>query len=215
MTIHRAAAYLIRFDEAPAAPIVAAGENDDASVMEPLTPPQPEPPAPVAIEPLPPQRTEEEILAEAEAGFAERLAMERESFDQRLRDERARWVHEQGERLGRALLRSQEEAMRALRDELTRILSPFVSREIVERVADDVIAAMRLALANEDAPALSVSAPKDLLERIETTLKSENVSIKAQESEQVDAHVAFAATIVESRLQDWISQLSKERDASR
>ena len=212
MTIHRAAAYLVRFDEAPAAPNVAAGENDDASGMEPLTRP---PPEAVAIEPLPPQRTEVDILAEAEAGFAERLARESETFEQRLRDERARWAREHGERLGRALLRSQEDAMRALRDELTNILSPFVSREIVERVTYDLIAAMRLAFANEDAPALCVSAPKDLLERIETTLKAENVSIKAQESEQVDAHVAFAATIVESRLQDWISRLSKERDASR
>jgi flagellar biosynthesis/type III secretory pathway protein FliH len=159
MTIHSAAVYLVRFDQPPSAPAATAGANDDAPEIEPLaaSPPPPDEPPP------PPARSEEEILAEAETKFKAALVQEREAFERRLEEERARWVKEQGEALGREFARSQEQSMTALRADVARILSPFVSREIVDRVLEDLIAAMRRGLANEESPLVSVSAPRDLL----------------------------------------------------
>lgn len=208
MTIHPAAAYLIRFD-APAPPAPAEfGANNDAPVLEALFTPAPA----FEIAPPPePLRSEEEIRAEAEAKFLEALEKERESFEQRLRDERARWAAEQAEAVTRKLMRAHEDAMASLRGDITRILCPFLSREIVDNVVDDLIIAVRQGLSNESAPAVTVTAPKDLLEKIQQMLKAENIAVAARESDHVDAHVAFASTIVESRLGEWIGKLSAQK----
>lgn len=211
MTVHRAAAYLIRFDEPPSPPPppVAVVANDDAPAIEVLY--SPPPPAAVEEEPLPPRRSEEEIYAEAEAKFAATLDDERQAFERRLKEERERWVAEQSEKLRRLLTRAFDDAMTGLRSDLTRILCPFVSREIADQVLDDLVAAARKGLSGENAAAVTISGPRDLLEKLEAALNADNITMASQESNEVDAQVAFASTIVESRLSEWIGRLSNEK----
>ena len=205
MTIHRAAAYLTRFDDAPPPSSVRMGENDDAPTLAailPLTPPEPPPE---------PQPSAEEVLAEAEARFAETLDAEREAFAARLREERERWTTEQAELLNQKVALAFEAAIRSIRADVARVLCPFVSQAIADRTADELVAALRDGLANENDAVVSINAPRDLLEKVEAAMKRDAITIAAQEADTVDARIVFASTIVETSLGDWIARLSSER----
>lgn len=203
MTIHQAAAYLIRFDSPPSTPLTA-GANDDAPALESLHPE----PALLEIPSPEPQRSEEEIRAELELEFTRKLEVEREAFARCLSDERERWATEQADALSRHISTAHETAIIALRADLTRTLYPFLSRAIADRVLDDLVSSVRQGFARENPAAITISAPKDLLEKIEPALKAENIAITALEATTVDARVAFCATTVETCLGDWINRLS-------
>lgn len=205
MTIHDVSAYLTRFDAPP--PIIVG----DAAV-EPASLPEDEGGAPEAP---PPPIDADKLRAEMEAEFSAALAAEQESFARKLQEARERWIVAEAEALRNAVTQSLEAAIESLRADLARILTPFVSREIAQRALDETIASVRQALANEHAPAIQVSGPSDLLDRISAALSADNVVLSLSEREGVDARVTFASTTIETRLGDWMRRLSNERASDR
>jgi len=206
-TIRAVAAYLTRFDAPPTA-MALDEEGDDALSLESLF----EPPAQIAAEPAPePQVSREEIAAECEAKHVAAIEAARAEFELRLQSARERWAREQAEALSAQLARALNSAFETLRGDIARILSPFVAREIMARVMDDLVTTLRMGLSIGGATMMEIRGPKDLIENMKSALSDENVALTLHESDEVDAQVTFSSTTVETSLIDWMKRLSDER----
>jgi len=211
--IHDVADYLTRFDAPPTA-MALKDEDDVASSIESLleTPERFISDAEPEAEPLP---SREEIIADCEAKHESALAAERAEFETRMKNEREAWTTNQAQVVSRQLMSALNLSFERLRSDIARILSPFVAEKIMTRVSADLISVLQAGLANADAPAMEINGPRDLLEKIETALAETNIALNLLESDDVDAHVTFASTIVETSLGEWISRLSNERGDER
>lgn len=215
-SIRSVSAYLLRFDD-PAPGFVAHGmaefEAAPVEAFDPETPlfefaelepePDPEPePAAVDIDAL--RRAFEE---EREAA----LQTQQAAHEEALRLARAQWAETQANVLSERMAESLATAFEQLRSDVARILAPFVAREIEELACEDLIEATRRALADEQAPAIRVEGPKDLIERLSQTLGSVQASVSLIETEGVDVQIDLAHARLETRLDAWMRRLSESR----
>lgn len=205
MTIHNVSAYLQSF-EAVAAPFSpspsdAEGRPDAAPVASPA-------------ETMPLAEVEAMRLALEEA-FEMRLQQEREAHEEALRFARAQWTRSEADALGERLSQALNAGIAALRADVARIITPFVSHAIAERSLDDFVHAIRRAIAGEHGALVTISGPEDLVARIGDKLEADRVAIRKAPSAAIDVAADLAEARIETRLGAWMRRLKQmERDAS-
>lgn len=205
MTIRAAALYLMSFDAPPPlappaeiAPIQPTGQTICV-------------PDAIALAGSGESETrEQEIHAALEQEFNIALEAERAGLADRLRVERDKWTSEQAETLGRQVTRELDVALENLRTDVATILTPFISEQISNRVLEELIAAVRAGLSDEESPAIEMAGPRDLLEKISGALADESLRIKRHENDAIDVRVAFGSTMVETCLGQWMAQFAIE-----
>lgn len=202
MTIYDAASYLTRFD-APAPIALPQQEAVDAAIEFET--------ADLRQEDMTAEAEREAMRIELEAQLRAALQEERQAYEQRLQAARAQWTSQTAEEFSQRMCRAFDAAFDALREDVSAILTPFVSREIAAQALDETIMAARAALADENAPAISLRGPKDLLDKMRESLNSAKIAMAAQESDDVDLSVDMSKTRIETRLGDWMRRLSDER----
>jgi hypothetical protein len=216
MLIHDVSAYLMRFDApTPSPPEVdldveaLLASSVEGLIDAPLDAPSEQPfiPEEPAIDP-------QALREQLETEFAASLAAEREAHEANLRLAREQWVEQEAEAIGQRLTQALDFAIESLRDDVARVLSPFVSREIGETALDELITSVRRAIANESAPALSVCGPKDLVAKISLALGND-VALHVVEGDSVDVTVDLSPIRIETRLEEWMRLLSEEGNHDR
>jgi hypothetical protein len=219
MTLRPIASYLTRFDEPT--PAAALAFDDGFHFHAPMEEAEEEPPF-VAIEmseaeeapPAEPQESEADIRARVEAElqavFDAALEKEKAEMNDRIAAERRKWSVEEGGRIGARFHQALEIGVASMRGDLEKILEPFVTREILERLLKDFMTRLRARLADDDNPTLQLTGPGDLLEIISEKLRSEKVSTQLIESDAIDVTARIGATIIETRMEDWINRIREE-----
>jgi hypothetical protein len=203
MTIHNISAYLQCFD-AVDPPIEPPPVNEKKRELE-----KDAAAAPGAAA----QSDVESIRRNLEEAFAARLQTERDEHARALLLAREQWTREEARTLGERLMQALEAGLAELRADVARVMTPFVSREIAEKSLEELICAARRAIADENAPVVSLAGPADLVEKVQLALGAEKIAAIRIESDAVDVRVDLRAARLETRLGAWMSRLAKaERD---
>jgi len=195
MTIHSVSAYLQNFDAAD--PPVADWSVDDQK-------PEAQTRAPEA-----PQIDAEALRREMETAFAQRLDAQKEEHERDLRLARAQWTEREAAALGGLLKQGLDAAFDGLRADVARVLAPFVSSEIARQTIEELIVSIRRAIANDRISVVTVTGPRDLIEKVGLAFADENVSVNLVESGDVDVAVDLSAVKMETRLAAWMRRLSE------
>jgi len=224
VTIRKASAYLTSFD-APT-PANDAHDASHASVS-PVDDPAPVPADPTSVggEPenlnedsLRPQyavSTPEEIAAEIETKIVAAVEAERQAAEERLRQAREDWTTEMADSLARRLEQSMGEAIDSIRDDVARILAPFISREVFRQSLEEMTASVKKGLVGAIDPAIKISGPADVIDKVSRALADRDIAIIAHESDRMDARVLFGSTTIETALEAWLAQLASTRKGER
>lgn len=208
--IHDVSAYLLSFDAPAPAPATQADPEDFRDAAEPMNlfgetaafsdPVETEPPVDVSA-----------LRRDFEAEMADALQKQAAAHEESLRDARAGWVEQQGDALARRIDEHIAAAFEALRLDVSRVLAPFVSREIQSEALKELMEAARIALETEDPPAIRLAGPKDLIEKISKSLTVQASSVTLVETDDVDVTVDLGRTKIETRLDAWMRRLSESR----
>ncbi len=213
--IHAASAWLLRFDEpqpAPAAP-EEFFEPASAEALEESAPlfdlgeqhhEQELPPAPVDADAL--RRDFEEEMAAA-------LLKQQEAHEEALRLARSQWLEQETE-IGQRIAEELENAFEALRSDVARILTPFVAREVEQKANEDLVSAARRAFADEEASAMRLEGPRDLMEKITQALAAQSVAVTLIEADGVDVRIDLSHTRIETCLDAWMRRLCESRSGA-
>jgi len=213
--IHAASSWLLRFDDEPITPSLEQlfpgslsmdVEEESSALFDPVAPEQTQEPTSVDADKL--RRTFEEEMAAA-------LQKQQEAHDETLRLARAQWIGQEAEALGQHMAEALSSAFETLRSDVARILAPFVAREIDEMARAELIESTRQALSDEDAPAIRIEGPADLIERIGEVFTARSVAVTLAEADSVDVKIDLSQTRIETRLDAWMRRLNDSRSAAR
>lgn len=150
--------------------------------------------------------------AEAERAFEVRLAAERESFAQRLAEERARWSAEEGERLAQAFTGASRELEAALADAASRTLVPFIATNARERAIADLGSTLETLLADGKHPVVKISGPQDLITAIAANLGPRAGGVTFEVAAKTDVRIVADSTVIETQLGAWLGRLSSIKE---
>ncbi len=211
MNIHDISTYLLRFDEAPRLP------PPPSPILETLfEAPAEGPGEEFALEPAAPGEQEDaELLRRAfDEELAAALEKQQAAHEEDLRLLRTQWIEEQGEMLARRLSESLSEALEALRTDVARILAPFVARQVELTTSQELIDAIRRAVAGENGPSIRLQGPRELIEKMAEALAELQAAVSLTETDGVDVTVDFDLTRIETRLDAWMQRLRDSRSES-
>lgn len=153
-----------------------------------------------------------QLRDELQSEFDARLAQARADFEVRLEDERQKWTEGEAQALAQKLTQALNEALESLRVDVSRVLTPFVSRRLSALILDDLVTTVRAGLANESAPAVEISGPPDFVGKLGAALAHEGVAMTRRESDGIDATITFDATTIETRLGEWVARIANGED---
>lgn len=156
--------------------------------------------------------THAEIREELQCEFDARLAEARADYEGQLEEARRRWTEEQAQALSHQLTRALDVALGTLRVDVSRVLTPFVSRRLSAQIMEDLLTTVRAGLANDKAPGVDISGPPDLIADLGAALGQEGVALTRRESDGIDATITFDTTTIETRLGEWVARLASGRE---
>jgi citrate lyase gamma subunit len=213
--------YLTRFDKTPILappPLVAAPEEEAVGFagFAPIESAPPPPPAPALImpEPVDEERLREELRAEIEKSFAEKLeeekralVAEKKAFEEKFDADRAAWRKETGARIAEEIRGEFDKCAASLRDALAGLLKPFLSRQFLEKSLNDFVEVVTTSAADRDNPVVELEGPADLLEIVAGKLEQENIVVRVIEKDRFDVSARIDSTQIETRMEEWLRRL--------
>ena len=174
-----------------------------------------------APEPAPEKPNVEAIVAEAvaraERETAERLELTHREALQAEREAHARELEalnvRQGEELAARITAAMQEAERQLisvsSEAAARVLSHFLSEQIVGRAVAELARTIRIAVADADGLRIRVRGPQSLFLPLEAAMGDLSKYLEFTESPGADLTVTVNETLFETRLADWSTALSE------
>ncbi len=211
MNIHAISNYLQRFDAPPA---TAPEPAETLSLLEGLfdAPLRAHDEEPIHAPPPPPESFDIDALRrDFDAHLAAALEAQQAAHDENLRAARAQWIDEQGAVLARRLSESLDAALEALRSDVARVLAPFVAEEIQAIALGELTESIRRAIAGEDAPAIRIDGPADIIGKLADSLAGERAAVTLSETETIDVTVDLGLTKIDTRLEAWMRRLTDSR----
>ena len=202
MTIHAISSYLLQFDAPTPSISLHAGAallDTDADALADQTPP-----FTVAAET---SAQWEEMRSALQSEFAAAREMERVVAEERLRAERDNWSKLEAAVLAERAAQAIADGLAKLRSDIVVILTPFVVEKMLQKFVDDMIGAIRTGLADGASPAIDLSGPRDLLDKIGVALAERGLAVTLRESDDIDARVAIGSTLIETRRAEWMARL--------
>jgi len=133
-------------------------------------------------------------------------AEDRADFELRLAGARQRWAEETGDRLAERMTAALDALPAAFAAPLARVLGPFLGKAVRQRAVDELSETVLALLHGGRHVALSVSGPRDLVERLSDGLAAYPHAVEISD-EAPDVRVAIDDTIVETQIGAWIARL--------
>lgn len=214
--IHAASSWLLRFDE-PERPTSFSAEEilDKATTIDVFDDPAPLFDFPEAesdrCQPAPDDVDLDTLRRTLEEEMNAALQKQKEEHEEALRIARSQWIEAEAEAIGQRMTENLAGAFEALRSDVARILAPLVAREIEEMARNELIDATRQAFADEDAPAIRLEGPSDLIERIAGAFTEQSIAVTLIEADSVDVRIDLSHTRLETRLDAWMRRLNESR----
>lgn len=157
-----------------------------------------------------PPEPEEAYLA-IEKQIAAAIEDERQVSGERLRQAREEWTCEFADRLAQKFDEALEGSIERFREDVAGILQPFVSRKVFVQTVERLTDSLRKGLADTANPAIEISGPADMVDKLSRALVDRDIAIVARESEQVDAIVHFGSTTLATDLKGWLAEPTSDR----
>jgi hypothetical protein len=153
------------------------------------------------------ERGAAEAMAAADRRAEERLAAQARDMAKAHNDERARWASEQGEILARDFAASLAALQASLRDEVARLLRPFLEDRLRRKAVAEFGDALRTLLRHDKTAQIAIRGPADLIERIVTDEVAPFCDATVGEDCEVVA--TCGATTIATHLRDWLAALER------
>ena len=158
-----------------------------------------------------------QAVARAERETAERLELTHREALQAEREAHARELEalnvRQGEELAARITAAMQEAERQLisvsSEAAARVLSHFLSEQIVGRAVAELARTIRIAVADADGLRIRVRGPQSLFMPLEAAMGDLSKYLEFTESPGADLTVTINETLFETRLADWSTALSE------
>jgi len=223
-TIRKASAYLTSFDAPQPANDEFVSDDALASVVEDspailndptLVGDEPDQPSEGELRPPPGVLSPEALAEEVEQKIASAVDIERKAAEQRLQQAREDWTTEIADRLAHRLEQSMSQAIDRFRDDVAGILTPFISREVFSRTIEEMTASVKKGLAGAVDPAIEISGPSDVIDKLSHALANRDIAVIARESDVIDARIDFGTTTIETALEAWLTGLALSRKEER
>lgn len=209
MNIHDVSTYLTRFDE-PIPPTLSLPGVED--YLEPAAEaPDEEPVTPVTLAEFQPPVEVDVLRRGFEEELATALEKQQATHEENMRQARAQWIEQEAELLRRRLSESVAAGFETLRADIALILAPFVAKEIEDKALEELKTAIRQAIADDQAPAIRLAGPKELIEKIANVFSSEDAAVSLIETDGMDISVDLAITKIETRFDAWMRRLCESR----
>lgn len=149
--------------------------------------------------------------AAARARFDQQRAEDAALAQERLAQARADWAEAEGEPLARAVAEGFERLGEDLSTRLGRVIGPFLSAALRERVLADMASAITRALADGTKPLLRVTGPADLVEGLQARIDPRApVCFEAGAGSEIV--VTAGTTTFETQLRAWAERLDLARE---
>jgi hypothetical protein len=149
--------------------------------------------------------------AAARARFDQQRAEDASLAQERLAQARADWAEAEGEPLARAVAEGFERLGEDLSTRLGRVIGPFLSNALRERVLADMASAITRALADGTTPLLRVTGPADLVEGLQARIDPRApVCFEAGAGSEIV--VTAGTTTFETQLRAWAERLDLARE---
>lgn len=195
--VHRAAAYLLRFDESPPQ-IQSIDEQRDPS------PAIPENEIPQA------QDSCEMELASLRRAYEELLENQKnhqQHIENAIEHTRQEWAMREGGRLAKDLADGLDANFKSLRTELARTLSPFVSQQIMEASLHEIIGILRDSISNDENTSIVIEGPKSFIESFSSSFTEGDLSYQTIERDVPDLKITFRTTHIKTKLDEWLTKI--------
>lgn len=220
VTIRKASAYLTTFNAPQPANDAHEASKSLASLMDNtasacVDPPVDEDERHNSIELTAPQESELSASKVTEAEIETKITLavdaERQAGEHRLRQAREDWKTEIADSLADRLQQAITSSINCFRDDVAVILTPFVSQEVFNQTIEELTVSIKKALAGADDPAIEISGPADVIEKLSRALADRDIAIIPRESEETDIRVHFGSTMIQTALETWLARLAASR----
>lgn len=151
----------------------------------------------------------DEMRAEADDRMCRALDQQAARFNRDLEAARRAWAKDEAGVLAQALATAMAEMKARLADATAAALRPFLADAAREKALGDLVDQLGRILADPDHPALAISGPADLLARVAAALGQEARAILLRPDDTPDIRVVAGATIIETRIADWVARLER------
>jgi hypothetical protein len=148
-----------------------------------------------------------ESVTAADRRAEERLAAQAREMAAAHEAERVRWTSEQGDKLARSLATSLATLQANLRDEVARLLRPFLENELRRQSVAEFTDALGTLLRHDKAARIAIRGPADLIERIVTAEVAPFCDVTVCEECEIIA--TCGATAIEMHLRDWLAAFER------
>lgn len=202
--LHRASAFIARFDDrerdADVAAMAEDAELNHGSDRETVAPDEIAP----EIDPNQLKTDDDKIVA---PDVDQIITMERASFAEHLSSERLRWTAEEGARLGEQFCRAIAVSISELEARLANSLTPLLTEHFRNRMIGEFVAEIHAAIADKENPALTLRGPADLLAVVGDRLDLEDVATKIIDDDRSEITAHIGSTTILTRFNDLLLQV--------
>ena len=171
--------------------------------------PDPEKPNVEAIVAQAVARAERETADRLEQVHQEALQAEREAHARELEALNVRQGEELAARITAAMQEAERQLISVSSEAAARVLSHFLSEQIVERAVAELARTIRIAVADADGLRIRVRGPQSLFLPLEAAMGDLSKYLEFTESPGADLTVTINETLFETRLADWSTALSE------
>lgn len=197
--VHSASAYLLRFEET---------RKDTPSIEEII-----EPQLDVSEEEIADLQDRYELeIQSLRRAYDELLATQQDHerhIQEAIENARSEWLLKESESLVKCLKQGLEAGFVALRNDVARILEPFLGQRMSDLSVSELITVLRQATVTGEGSALRIEGPKDLIETISASFVKDGFSCEIAESDAADVRILLRATNIQTRIDEWFQTLQK------
>ena len=154
-------------------------------------------------------RAERETADRLEQAHREALQAEREAYARELEALNVRQGEELAARITAAMQEAERQLISVSSEAAARVLSHFLSEQIVGRAVAELARTIRIAVADADGLRIRVRGPQSLFLPLEAAMGDLSKYLEFTESPGADLTVTINETLFETRLADWSTALSE------
>lgn len=147
------------------------------------------------------------LKAEFETKLETLLADERTRATRALEEAREAWIVDEGERIEKQLARALNEGLLEIRNEIARIIAPFVQKKIETQARDTMLQDVLKCVESNVRATIEISGAPDLIARISATAAPFDIAIISTESANSEISVQCDVTRIETAISPILSAI--------
>lgn len=143
----------------------------------------------------------------AESALVERLNEQKLLYEKQLDEERVAWTRNVVDSINQQIKAAIEDVETSLSESVNRILRPFVTKAILDKVVSELCKFVSDLVCDKEASFLEIKAPENLLDELRKKLALYQ-SIKFVQSDSWEVTAITNDVIFETQLATWLDKIS-------